>query len=340
MTRTLLISSFLCSALMIGCGDDKSQDTATTATTKTTQTSADEGGMESTGGATTDPSASSNPSSATDPSSPTTQSDATETNATTNPDTATGGGGSTGSDTDTTCGFICMEETDGTVDIQCDVFKQDCPAMGDIEQKCTAYANNGGSSWNATKCTPVTGENAVGDTCTTEGGGVSGNDTCIKGAMCWGVDPETNEGTCVGLCTGTAESPVCAEAGTVCAIANDGVLNLCLPGCDPLASDCAGDDLCIPVGDGFTCVLDASGEEGQQYDPCEYANACDQGLFCADPKNAGMCDANATGCCLQFCDTTEMPTPCTDGLKCVTWWAEGQSIPPGLENLGACIIGA
>jgi hypothetical protein len=31
-----------------------------------------------------------------------------------------------------------------------------------------------------------------------------------------------------------------------CFVSNEGVLNLCLPLCDPLAQDCPGDDLCIP----------------------------------------------------------------------------------------------
>jgi hypothetical protein len=240
------------------------------------------------------------------------------------PEPGTTAGPDSGDDTSTGCDFIC-----------CDVFAQDCPEG----EKCAPYANDGGSSWNASKCVPVTGSGQPGDACTTARGGVSGLDDCAEGAMCGGIDPETNEGKCIALCTGNLEAPVC-PVGSLCAISGGGFLNLCIPDCYPLAPECPGDDLCIPVSRGFTCVVDASGEEGQQYDPCEYANACDHGLFCADPANAGMCDPNAVGCCLQFCDITKDPSPCTDELQCVTWWAEGESVPPGLENIGACIIGA
>ena len=249
------------------------------------------------------------------------------------PEPGSTAGPDTGGDTSTGCDFICNPTDDNPS--MCDVFAQNCPEG----EKCAAYADDGGSTWNANKCVPVMGSGQHGDACTVTGGGVSGLDDCVKGVMCWGVDPETSEGNCIALCTGTVEAPVC-PVNSSCKFYGGGVLNVCIPRCNPLTSPCPGDDLCIPTGDDFTCVLDASGEEGQRYDPCEYANACDQGLFCADPANAGMCDPNATGCCLQFCDITKEPTPCTDDLQCITWWVEGESVPPDLANIGACIIGA
>jgi hypothetical protein len=332
MTRTLLISSFLCSAMMIGCGDD-GKGAATTNTTKTTP-AADDGGDDTTGNV--NPSASSDPS-ATDPSNPTTQGDETAdpSAATTNASSATEPATTAGDEGTTGCGFICDTTGGNTTVALCDVFKQDCPEG----EKCSAYAEGGGSSWNATKCVPVTGEGTPGDACTTEGGGVSGLDDCQKGAMCWDVDAE-NKGLCVELCGGTEASPTCSnEADFGCAVVNDGVLNLCLPDCDPLIQNCPGDDLCIPIADTFVCVLDASGADaGKAFDPCEFANSCDKGLGCFNPANAMECDANAGGCCLPFCDLSDPGVKCPGvGQSCVSLYEEGMA-PPEFENVGVCAI--
>ena len=153
--------------------------------------------------------------------------------------------------------------------------------------------------------------------------------------MCWNVSQDTGKGTCVAFCTGSQEAPNCGP-GTNCVIANDGVLILCLPGCDPLTQDCPNNDLCIPqpMGDGFVCVLDASGDMGAQNDPCEYANACDPGLICANPALATECDPQAAGCCLPFCDLS-MPECTNMGAMCLPWYEMGME-PPGLENVGVC----
>ncbi len=227
---------------------------------------------------------------------------------------------------DPSCGFLCPEDVkDGG---ECDPWAQDCPAG----QKCSAFADDGSTAWNSTKCVDVIGDpDLPGDACTVEGSGVSGIDSCDVGVMCWDVDPNTNQGVCVALCTGTAEAAVC-EAGFSCAIAND-VLNLCLPDCDPLAQDCPGDDLCLPSDDHFLCVLDAGGEEGQAFDPCEFGNVCDKGLYCFDTEYASECDPSADGCCLPFCDLSAPECPGV-GQECQAWFPG--AAPPGLENVGFC----
>jgi hypothetical protein len=63
--------------------------------------------------------------------------------------------------------------------------------------------------------------------------------------MCWDVKPDTMKGTCVAQCTGSEAAPMC-DADSSCFVSNDGVLNLCLPLCDPLAQDCPNENLCIP----------------------------------------------------------------------------------------------
>jgi hypothetical protein len=200
------------------------------------------------------------------------------------------------------------------------------------------YANDGGSSWNATKCVPIMpNPDGVGEPCTAEESGVSGIDSCEAQAMCWDVDPQTLEGVCIAFCEGTAEQPSCAP-GSSCAISGDGILVICLPWCDPLAQDCYGDELCLPHKGEFTCVHDASGDLGAYGDPCEYANSCDPGLYCALSEHVPGC--GAVGCCTPYCDTSMANTCPGDGQECIPWFGgleEGEA-PPGFENVGACGI--
>lgn len=234
------------------------------------------------------------------------------------------------------CSFLnCGDMMGGTA--ACDNWAQDCPEG----QKCMPYADNGTNAWNSTKCVDVKPEaNQPGDPCTVEGSGVSGIDDCDLGAMCWEVDPQTMQGTCVAQCTGTPEASVC-QNGNTCFVSNEGVLNLCLPLCDPLAQDCPGTGLCIPNpknNEEFTCILDASGEEGQAFDACEYINACDKGLLCANPTLGTECDAAAIGCCLPFCPLDEVPANCPGATQeCIAWYEAGTA-PPGAENIGICGI--
>ena len=226
----------------------------------------------------------------------------------------------------------CTPDTSGGSPIECDLWTQNCPDG----QKCMPWANDGSTTWNATKCTDIMPNAGMpGDPCTVQGNAVSGVDSCVKAAMCWDVSQDTGIGTCVGFCIGSQEAPTCPPLYN-CVISSVPVLILCLPGCDPLAQACPDMDLCIPqpMGDGFVCVLDASGDMGQQNDPCEYANACKPGLVCSDPNDAIECDPRAPGCCLPLCDLT---TPkCTNqGAQCVSWHEPGMA-PPGLEHVGLC----
>ena len=229
------------------------------------------------------------------------------------------------------CTFLGCDDQPASTGDQCDVWSQDCPDG----QKCTAWADDGGSSWNATKCSPVDpNPDLPGEPCTVKGSAVSGVDSCAKGTMCWDVDPDTNEGVCFPFCAGSLKEPICPR-GSVCHIHGDGPLILCEPFCDPLLQDCPGDHLCLPAGGYWGCVLDASGEEGQYGDPCEDANACDPGLLCLNPEYVPDC--NAGGCCSPFCDTDEANTCPGGGQVCVPFYDEGQA-PKGLETIGFCGI--
>ena len=230
--------------------------------------------------------------------------------------------------------FVIHPDVGGSV-IECDVYQQNCGPCG----KCVAWAEGGGGAWNATKCVQVTGDRQPGESCMVEGSGVSGIDDCEKGAMCWDVNGE-GIGTCVALCTGAPDAPVC-EGNTYCAISSEGVLNLCLPKCDPLLQDCDGTDLCIPAADRFKCVLDGSGDMGKVNDPCEFANSCDKGLLCLNTSAASSaCMQDFIGCCQPFCDFSMMEACPNPDQECVQWYDPMMPIPPGDEDVGVCAIPA
>ena len=228
--------------------------------------------------------------------------------------------------------FIIKSDGGPDSTIQCDVWAQDC----DPGQKCVPWAEGGGGAWNAAKCVDITGDGAPGDPCTAPQGGVAGIDNCALGSICWDVDAE-NHGFCIAQCTGSPDAPKCLPQFT-CAITSGGVLNVCIPNCDPLVQDCPGDDLCIPNGDTFICVLDASGEMGATNDPCEFANACDEGLVCLNTASASIaCQQGPQGCCQPFCKLPASPCPNPD-QECLPWFDPMMEIPPGYENVGFCGI--
>ena len=211
---------------------------------------------------------------------------------------------------------------------RCDVWTQDCPDG----EKCTAWADDGGNSWNDTLCVPV-GPDKPGEPCTLDGIITSGRDSCELGSMCWHVDPELH-GTCVSLCEGSWDAPLCAE-GMSCMIANDGALNLCHSGCDPLLQDCEQGWTCVAGQDGGMCILGANllGGEG---DPCEHANACKAGLACVDGAEIPACEGSM--CCSPYCDHT-LPNTCPGApeVSCVPWYEPGKA-PSGYEPLGSCAL--
>ena len=215
----------------------------------------------------------------------------------------------------------------------CDTYDPDCPAGF----KCTAYADDGGSAWNAMFCLPLDPDPVgVGEACEVEGDGVSGIDDCDAGSMCWGVDPDTLEGECVAFCGGTADDPTC-DAGHLCVISNGGVLNLCQPYCDPLLQDCADGDACYPVEEAFICAPDASGEGGAYGDPCEYINVCDPGLACIGVDFVPGCNGDA-GCCSPFCALSDPGVCPGGGQECLAWFDDGAAPTPALQDVGVCAV--
>ena len=223
--------------------------------------------------------------------------------------------------------FVDRPDVGGGTAYECNPYTQDCPA----DQKCTFWGSDGGLAWNANRCSPLAAEPAaVGDACTVEGSATSGLDDCERGAMCWNVDPDTGEGTCVALLAGSGEHPVCVDPFDTPVLSS--TLGLCLAACRPLHDDCPVGQGCYPTGNSLSCMPDVSADGGNAGDGCEFVNVCSAGLACVSPDDVPGCDA--AGCCAPYCDTTR--PVCPDGLTCQPW-SDDTTLLPGGENLGICL---
>jgi hypothetical protein len=219
---------------------------------------------------------------------------------------------------------------------------QECNGLKQLDpecrpgQKCTIDNDLG-----ATHCVDIVSDpKGLYEPCTMQGDALSGLDDCDLGMLCWDIG-ERGQGICHGLCDGDSDQAcICVDPWARPAFCQECAVGICFPNCDPLLQDCVGDDICIPFSNGtadFTCVLDASGDEGQANDPCEFANACDQGLVCLPTAEASSaCAQDSQSCCQPFCETTQM-SPCPNpDQACVPWFPPMSETPPGLENLGIC----
>jgi hypothetical protein len=252
-------------------------------------------------------------------------------------DTSTGTGSTTVSDSAASSGGCvsgepCMDLPDSNED--CDTWNQDCPGG----MKCMPYSGDGDTTVESLKCVPVM-ENPgqAGDPCTAEASGSTGIDSCGVGLICWDVSPDTLLGTCVAFCVGSLDEPQCKDPGSTCERLGE-VLFLCVDKCDPILQTCGAGELCVPHsldGEGFVCWPDVSGDEGQEFDPCDFDGSCDPGFFCLDPGSATECDPMFYGCCIAVCDTS-MPACSGQDAACVPWFEEGMA-PREYEHVGVCV---
>jgi hypothetical protein len=217
---------------------------------------------------------------------------------------------------------------DAALALHCNPWVQNCAAG----QKCSMYATQGDGVLDAAKCValPATPRKAD-EPCLVDGAYGSGLDDCDAGMICWDVG-QGSQGICVPLCDGCSPDPQCPD-GRVCAAGVGNFHYMCLPGCDPLQQNCIEGASCVLSGDGFVCVQDGSGFQGQLYDTCLTANGCDPGYMCGPPDAAPNCDAaDAAGCCLPFCAVGG--SPCPDSLACVPLFDPEQF--PEHAEFGVC----
>ena len=180
------------------------------------------------------------------------------------------------------------------------------------------WANDGGALWNATRCSPVPdGPDQPGDPCTVEGGPTSGIDSCDLGAICWQVDPKTNEGVCHAICEIVGGVYPC-DPPFDCAQLSFGV-PLCVEPCDPVAATCPDGRVCAFEGAALTCqpVPLEGAQEGQACIPPVVP--CVDGTLCAYDPAVSCRQPLGAGCCAAPCDVSD-PSTCPETEVCVPWF--------------------
>ncbi|MGH1347905.1 MAG: hypothetical protein ACRBN8_40495 [Nannocystales bacterium] len=200
---------------------------------------------------------------------------------------------------------------------ECSLFDQDC----NEGETCRAWANDGGSVWNSTRCVPLVEQPAQpGEPCTAEASAVSGIDSCGAGSMCWDVDPDTLEGVCAPYCTGALLDPSCESESESCLLFSD-ALPLCLPPCDPLAAQCGDEATCAwTPNDAFACV-------DRAFVPCPDGTR----HYEAGRGPASLCEDDEP-CCVPYCNTAD-PQSCSNGLLCQPFYLTPN---PDHPDLGLC----
>ena len=233
--------------------------------------------------------------------------------------TSTGEGWSTAYEDDgmTGCGFQCPPIPPppgggggGGFAFECSFFTQNC-MEGEL---CSAWSNDGGPLWNASRCAPLDPQPAqVGEPCAVEGSMVSGIHDCDVGLQCLPYGkPTALTGRCAQFCDG-----LCAGDGELCVPLSLGALPICTTVCDPLDADaCAPGWTCEDTQVGapltFVCQPRPPVETfADQLDACEYPTQCGDGLICTDEEIS----SGALGTCLRPCDTTG-PDDCDQGFSC------------------------
>ncbi len=306
------VLSGLVTALLVGCpnrppenddaGVTSSGGLATTSTSgstgPTTTTTATGGDLTTSGGATSEP-----------------------------PAGTSSGPGETGS----TC-------TEFGQDSECPEVKN-CPGLEQLDPDCPeGHKCTVDGDISMTQCVEIVPEaKGLYEPCTTMGDALSGFDDCGLGMLCW-RENERGQGICVGLCDAEIDPEcACADPKATPSLCQSCAVGVCLPPCDPLLDECADGDVCVPNGDAFLCVVDASEDEGQVNDPCEFVNACDEGLAClVSAMASSACGQDAGGCCTPFCEFPGGACPNQD-QACTAWYEPGTA-PEGAEHIGVCSI--
>jgi hypothetical protein len=204
----------------------------------------------------------------------------------------------------------------------------DCPRG----EKCMPWANDGGMAWNSFRCSPLDDEpNAPGEPCSVEGSQWSGIDDCEEDAICWQVDPRTNEGVCHAACNIIDDGTAVCPDPQACAILDAGV-PLCVQSCEPLSPSCPQGQTCTFTYGGLACQI-ALGDTVQEGQPCGPEVVCELGTLCSYEPALDCTDEPGVGCCAEPCDLND-PSACNGTEVCLPWFPLRP--PPELAYLGVC----
>ncbi len=230
----------------------------------------------------------------------------------------------------TSSGWLCPPDSGPP---PCDPLTQNCPDG----EKCAWCGPEGGDYLQDTKCVPVDPDpQELYEPCQVDGHPLSGFDSCGPAAMCWGVDPRTLTGECVGMCTGST-MPACADPAAICGFSSQDFALCPLP-CDPLMQDCKAGFVCGGMVGLFACLPDAAPGAGEQWlAGCVAQGDCDPGYSCLEGTRLPGCGEER--CCTDFCDLALMDNGQCDGapvVECVSWFQPG-SAPVEFEDVGVCM---
>lgn len=322
----------LCSALLLACGprvgiDDTGGDS--TSSDASTSASAPTGDPTSVTDTTTATTVST--SATTDPTTTTTPTTTTVTDTVAD---------SSDSDPDGGITFITGADAGPGCGIFCDVFAQDCP----LGWKCMPWSCDVDPMWFTHACRELDPDPVeLGSACTTQDSPYSGLDDCDAVAMCWNVDAATLVGECVAFCDGFDGNAFCDEdPSRACFLGLGGIVPVCVPRCQPLATTCAADEECIHNIDNdaepsFVCAPNETVGGPNYGDDCSDGGLCATGLACRGA-------AHVPGCATDRCCTTlgqlSAPPVCPDAAQtCLPLYADGNA-PTGYEDLCFCGVEA
>ncbi len=187
-------------------------------------------------------------------------------------------------------------------------------------------------------CTPP-GSAGLGEPCDFPTCGEPGG--CAEGLVCW-------DNLCLKQCdyVGAAEVYECQDPLSFC-MYNEGTSILpCSIPCDPFGDTCPDGMSCQLEWDTLDTVVQFPACTPRQTaasygEACDiWADAlCDPGLVCQPSTVMPMALCGGTDyCCTPYCDLTAPQCPdAALGIECVPVYEPGQA-PPGLENLGTCML--
>lgn len=221
--------------------------------------------------------------------------------------------------------------TTGDLGDECSLVLQECPA----QLKCVPFSTDG-VALDSTHCVPLMAQpDAPGEACKIMSGYFYNQiDTCDAGSFCWFVDGDLVNGTCVAFCSIVDGLYFCGDPATHCSpMAQEELLNLCVPKCDPLKPECPPGGLCAAGNGAFECrqLLDPAVEV--YGDPCNGLWDCSAGFVCTLDKDVAAC---AEPCCTAYCDTGA-PNSCPSAPleECVSILGEA-NVEWG--HVGACVV--
>lgn len=224
--------------------------------------------------------------------------------------------------------FAFIDDDVAGMILECDPILQDCPE-GD---KCVPYASTGGVL-DENKCVPVLGSQATGEPCVIDNR-LDANDNCDATGVCSDLQVVDGKvvGTCHAFCTGSWTEPQC-PVYSYCQQPSNSAPTMCIPMCNPLTQDCAGDLSCYHGSNGIFLCGNTQGKEISK--PCGFINDCAAGLICLGAESLPDCGGEA--CCTVYCDLQAGDVQCAGfpGTVCLSFWDDTPLL--GYENLGVCV---